>query len=147
MPKKHFSFIKSFVIIFILAGIVSYCMMVLLLPTIVTLFLCIVYISTISFFAGYTLEDINEFILDGVRKSAFVVVMLLAIGCLIGGWIASGIIPTIIYYGLDIIDPNYFLVVGLISCGERQGNTHSLGNSNHCYSNSSDTCISTASEI
>ena len=91
-------------------------MMVLQLPTIVTLFLCIVYISTISFFLGYTLEDINDYILDGVRKSAFVVVMLLAIGCLIGGWIASGIIPTIIYYGLDIIDPNYFLVVGLISC-------------------------------
>ena len=116
MPKKHLSFIKSFVIISILAVLVSYCMLVLELPTIVTLFLCIVYISIISLFLGYTLEDINEFILDGVRKSAFVVVMLLAIGCLIGGWIASGIIPTIIYYGLDIIDPNYFLVVGLISC-------------------------------
>ncbi len=42
--------------------------------------------------------------------------MLLVIGCLIGSWIVSGIIPTIIYYGLDIINPNYFLVVGLISC-------------------------------
>lgn len=116
MPKKHLSFIKSFVIISILAVLVSYCMLMIHLPTIVTLFICIVYISIISLFLGYTLEDINEFILDGVKKSAFVVVMLLAIGCLIGGWIASGIIPTIIYYGLDIINPSYFLVVGLISC-------------------------------
>lgn len=116
MPKKHLSFIKSFVIISILAVLVSYCMLMIHLPTIVTLFICIVYISIISLFLGYTLEDINEFILDGVKKSAFVVVMLLAIGCLIGGWIASGIIPTIIYYGLDIINPSYFLIVGLISC-------------------------------
>jgi NhaC family Na+:H+ antiporter len=116
MQKRKPSFLLSLIIIVVLAVIISFAMLLLKLPTIITLFFCIFYTGIISVFLGHTKEDINDFILGGVRKSAFVIVMLLVIGCLIGSWIVSGIIPTIIYYGLDIINPNYFLVVGLISC-------------------------------
>lgn len=116
MQKRKPGFLLSLIIILVLSVMVSFSMLALKLPTIVSLLLCILYICVISIFLGHTKENINSFILEGVKKSAFVIVMLLVIGCLIGSWIVSGIIPTIIYYGLDIINPNYFLVVGLISC-------------------------------
>ena len=116
MKKRKPSFLLSLIIITVLSAMISFSMLSLKLPTIICLLLCIFYISIISIFLGYSKENINSFILDGVKKSAFVIVMLLVIGCLIGSWIVSGIIPTIIYYGLEIINPSYFLVIGLISC-------------------------------
>jgi NhaC family Na+:H+ antiporter len=116
MQKRKPSFLLSLIIIIVLSVMISFSMLSLKLPTIASLLLCIFYTSIISIFLGYTKENINSFILEGVKKSAFVIVMLLVIGCLIGSWIVSGIIPTIIYYGLEIINPNYFLVIGLISC-------------------------------
>lgn len=42
--------------------------------------------------------------------------ILLVVGSLIGIWIVSGIVPTMIYYGLKIINPTFFLPVACISC-------------------------------
>ena len=36
--------------------------------------------------------------------------ILLLIGSLAGTWMASGVVPTMIYYGLKILNPTYFLV-------------------------------------
>ena len=38
------------------------------------------------------------------------------IGMLIGAWIASGTVPTMIYYGLQIISAEYFLVISALMC-------------------------------
>lgn len=42
--------------------------------------------------------------------------ILLVVGSLIATWILSGVVPTMIYYGLKIINPSYFLPVACISC-------------------------------
>lgn len=42
--------------------------------------------------------------------------VLLAVGALIGSWISGGIVPAIIYYGLKLIHPTYFLLIALIIC-------------------------------
>lgn len=41
---------------------------------------------------------------------------MLAVGVLISSWIESGTVPTIIYYGLKIINPKYYLATTLIIC-------------------------------
>ena len=41
---------------------------------------------------------------------------MISIGALIGTWIASGIVPSIIYAGLHIISPTFFLVTAFIIC-------------------------------
>ncbi len=38
------------------------------------------------------------------------------IGCVIGAWIVAGIIPSIVYYGLETLTPTTFLIGGLVSC-------------------------------
>ncbi len=40
----------------------------------------------------------------------------MSIGILIAAWMAGGVIPTMVYYGLQIISPRFFLVTALLLC-------------------------------
>ena len=42
--------------------------------------------------------------------------ILLAVGMVSGSWMISGVVPTIIYYGVQILSPNYFLVSACAIC-------------------------------
>jgi len=42
--------------------------------------------------------------------------ILLAVGALIGLWIFAGIVPTLIYYAITLINPSVFLLVSCVSC-------------------------------
>lgn len=53
---------------------------------------------------------------DAVRSAFGAVMILLVVGLMVGTWIAAGTIPTIIYYGLSIINPHIFLLCSLIIC-------------------------------
>lgn len=44
------------------------------------------------------------------------IMILLAIGMIGGSWMAGGVVPTLICYGLDILSPKYFLVCSCIIC-------------------------------
>ena len=54
--------------------------------------------------------------LDAIRSAFVVVLILLSVGTLIGSWIISGTVPTIICYGLELINPRYFLPVTVLIC-------------------------------
>ncbi|WP_290063024.1 Na+/H+ antiporter NhaC [Paraclostridium bifermentans] len=65
---------------------------------------------------GYSNSEIEEFGFE-VGKSAFQSnLIILSVGVLISTWIAAGTIPTIVYSGLTIITPKYFLLTALILC-------------------------------
>lgn len=73
--------------------------------------------SIVALGLGYKWKDIENGMLDAVRMALQAIVILMVIGAIIGSWIAGGIVPTMIYYGLDILAPGYFLVAACaISC-------------------------------
>ena len=47
---------------------------------------------------------------------AVTILILLAVGMLSGSWMVSGIVPTLIYYGVQMISPQFFLVCACIIC-------------------------------
>lgn len=65
---------------------------------------------------GYTYMEMQKGILKGITDGLEAVLILICVGALIGTWIAGGIVPTIIYYGLAIINPNIFLLAAFIIC-------------------------------
>src|SRR5690625_2911312 len=65
---------------------------------------------------GYTYLEMQQGILKGITDGLEAVLILISVGALIGTWIAGGIVPTIIYYGLSIINPNIFLLTTFIIC-------------------------------
>lgn len=58
---------------------------------------------------GYTWKELENGIFDAIRKGLPAILIVITVGALIGSWIASGTIPMLIYYGLKIISPQFYL--------------------------------------
>jgi len=65
---------------------------------------------------GYTWKDLEEAIIKAISLAMPAILILMTVGMLIGSWIASGVVPTMIYYGLQVINPAIFLAVAFILC-------------------------------
>ena len=65
---------------------------------------------------GHSLKDVEGYFLEGCRGAVMPAMILMVVGAVIGSWIVSGIVPTIIYYGLGILTPSTFLVAGFLMC-------------------------------
>ena len=55
-------------------------------------------------------------IVKNVSSVASAIIILLLIGALSGAWMLSGVVPTLIYYGMHIIHPDIFLVSSCVIC-------------------------------
>ena len=70
----------------------------------------------VAIWIGYTWEEILKGMIDGITNSLEAVLILMLIGMLVGSWIASGTVPTLIYYGLKIVSPSIFLPATMLIC-------------------------------
>ena len=60
--------------------------------------------------------EIEEGIVDTIKMSMGAIIILMIIGMVIGTWIISGVVPTMIFYGLKILSPKIFLLATLLMC-------------------------------
>lgn len=69
---------------------------------------------------GKTLGFDFPAMLNGVKSSIYsaltAMLILLIIGALIGTWVISGVVPAMIYYGLEILDAKIFLAASVVVC-------------------------------
>ncbi len=68
------------------------------------------------FVLGYSWVEIEKGIIESIGSVMQAIMILAIIGMLIGSWISGGIVPTLIYYGLQILSPSFFLITALILC-------------------------------
>lgn len=68
------------------------------------------------FYLGFTWKEVEAGIVASIGSTMQAILILAIIGALIGSWIAGGIVPTMIYYGLQVLSPTFFLVASLILC-------------------------------
>lgn len=72
--------------------------------------------ALVAWRAGYTWKDIEEMMYKGIRLALPAVVIIILVGLTIGAWMGGGVVATMIYYGLQIITPAWFLVTICIIC-------------------------------
>ena len=65
---------------------------------------------------GVKWKTIIEGISESIKSVAPAIIILLLIGALAGTWLLSGIVPAMIYYGLQILSPEIFLFACCIIC-------------------------------
>lgn len=65
---------------------------------------------------GYNWEEVEKGIIDSIGSVMQAILILAVIGMLIGTWIGGGVVPTLIYYGLKILSPTFFLITALLLC-------------------------------
>lgn len=85
-------------------------------PNQIVLLLCTGLTAIIGIKNGYSWKEIEEGIYQGISHSIGAILILLAVGSLIGTWILSGIVPTMIFWGLKILSPEFFYPATCILC-------------------------------
>ena len=65
---------------------------------------------------GHAWDSLIEGASQGLKSTTPAIIILLLIGALAGTWMVSGIVPTMIYYGLMLLSPGIFLVATVILC-------------------------------
>lgn len=65
---------------------------------------------------GFKWKHIEEGVFHVIHVSLPSVSVLICVGMIIGVWIASGTVPTLIYYGLTLLSPSIFLAAAMILC-------------------------------
>ncbi|MDN4504213.1 Na+/H+ antiporter NhaC [Alteromonadaceae bacterium BrNp21-10] len=65
---------------------------------------------------GFRWKEIEQAMISGITISLGAVLILLAVGSLIGTWLLSGTVPTLIYYGLQLLNPSVFYAATCLIC-------------------------------
>ena len=86
-------------------------------PNQIALIIGAVVASTIGWRNGQEWQQIEIAIISGVTIALKPILILFCVGLLIGSWILSGTVPTMIYYSLLILDPAIFYAASCLICG------------------------------
>lgn len=70
--------------------------------------------SVIGLFRGFTWHNLQDGVVKSISSALPAILILLLIGALAGTWMMSGVVPTMIYYGLKVLNPTIFLVAACI---------------------------------
>lgn len=75
-----------------------------------SVFLMIIY----GAYMGYSWDSMDKAMASGITTISTSTVIMMLVGCMVASWMASGCIPTMLYYGLQIINPKLFLPICFI---------------------------------
>jgi NhaC family Na+:H+ antiporter len=81
-----------------------------------TLVFAISFAAAVLMLTGMKWKPIQDGIIHGCKIATIPMLILMFIGMLIPSWIASGTIPVLMYYGLQLISPSMFLVTAALIC-------------------------------
>jgi Na+:H+ antiporter, NhaC family len=85
-------------------------------PLQVALLLSASFASLIAFKNGYTAAAIRDAAVGGVTTAMGAIFILLAVGALIGTWNMAGTIPTVVDYGIRLLNPSVFFLATCAIC-------------------------------
>lgn len=78
--------------------------------------LCIVWVVAHAYCIDSDMLRLKQSMVSAIQKSSGMFLFFILIGAVIAGFILSGAIPTLIYYGLTFITPKNFLPIGMLLC-------------------------------
>ena len=72
--------------------------------------------AIVGFYNKVSYKQMLEEVAENVKSTTGALLILLLVGSLAGTWLISGIIPSMIYYGLQILNPTIFLAACVVIC-------------------------------
>ena len=72
--------------------------------------------AIVGFFNKVSYKQMLAEVSENVKSTTGALLILLMVGALSGTWLLSGIIPAMIYYGLQILNPTIFLAACVVIC-------------------------------
>ena len=72
--------------------------------------------AMVGFGQKISYKDMLQQVAENLKSVTGAILILLFVGALAGTWLVSGIIPAMIYYGLQILHPTFFLAACIVIC-------------------------------
>lgn len=117
MEPRRPSLALTLILFLIVAGMIASTVLIFKADIHITLILAAMLAGSIGvFFLKNDYATLEKGIIDGIMTGMQACLILWTVGPLIGTWIVSGVVPTMIYYGLAILSPSIFLFAALIIC-------------------------------
>ncbi|TDQ82982.1 transporter (NhaC family) [Dongia mobilis] len=85
-------------------------------PNQIALLFCGIIAASIAYKNGMKWDGIRQAVVDGMATGLTAIMILLAVGALIGTWAMCGTIMSMVYYGLHILNPNFFFASTALIC-------------------------------
>jgi Na+:H+ antiporter, NhaC family len=85
-------------------------------PIQAALIVCSMVAALIAMKNGHAWEAVQAVAQRGMTSIVSAIFILLAVGALIGTWNLSGTIPTLVYYGIQVLEPSWYYVATLLIC-------------------------------
>lgn len=82
----------------------------------IALFVCMFIAIILGLTLGYSYNELEESVIESIKGGLQSLLILIVVGAMVGTWIAAGTVPSMIYYGLKMINPRIFLLAALLIC-------------------------------
>lgn len=82
----------------------------------IPMFIGVIIAALVSLRLGYKWSQIEDMMIKGISRAMQAILILSIVGMMIGVWLLSGTIPTMIYYGLKLLSPSVFLIATILIC-------------------------------
>ena len=76
----------------------------------------VAYVSFLGYRCGFTWKEMETAVGERIGRSMSVIIILLAIGFMVGALMFSGTLPMLIYYGLKIVSPRWIALCAFLLC-------------------------------
>ena len=86
-------------------------------PIQVALLLCAAIAALVALKNGHSWDDVQRAGQGALSSITSAMFILLAVGALIGVWNLSGTIPTLVYYGIEVLSPTWYYAATALICG------------------------------
>ena len=111
---KKPGFLFALAILLTIISVISVGILVFEAPIQVLMFIGMFIMIPFMLKLGYTYANVQNVLFKSMGQSLESVLILINVGILIGTWIASGTVPALVYYGINMISPRFFLLTTLI---------------------------------
>lgn len=116
MKQKRVSFGEAITILAILLIILGTAVIKFTLSPEVPVLFTVLLLSFWARFRGFTWNDVQDGIKEGINVAIIPIFIFILIGSLIGLWIQAGIIPSIMVLGFKLINGSFFVLSVFIVC-------------------------------
>ncbi|HEI7688760.1 TPA: Na+/H+ antiporter NhaC [Staphylococcus aureus] len=110
MMKRKPTFLESISTMIVMVIVVVTGFVFFDIPIQVLLIIASAYATWIAKRVALTWQDLEKGIAERLNTAMPAILIILAVGIIVGSWMFSGTVPALIYYGLDLLNPSYFLI-------------------------------------
>ena len=114
--KNRLTFWESLIIMLVMFGMLGTMMIAWKMTSQIPILLTFTLLLFYGRFRGFSWKELQDGIAEGIKPGIIPMIIFIMIGVLVSAWSMSGVIPTIMVYGLELLNVRFFLFTVFISC-------------------------------